>query len=137
MSPKARGRDFVSPAERAAKLLAGSPDGDGVGDNTDVFIENPNEWSDLDGDGVGDNTDLFPVNPSEWIDTDGDGIGDNLDAFPMDIDEWIDDDGDGIGNNADAYPLDSSKWKEGPNYLIIGFVGALVTVAIITYIERR
>ncbi len=111
-------------------------DGDGVGDNTDEFIENPNEWSDLDGDGVGDNADLFPVNPSEWIDTDGDGIGDNLDAFPMDIDEWIDADGDGIGNNADAYPLDSSKWKKGPNYLIIGFVGALATLAIITYIGR-
>ena len=54
----------------------------------------------------------------------------------MDIDEWIDADGDGIGNNADAYPLDSSKWKKGPNYLIIGFVGALATLAIITYIGR-
>ena len=54
----------------------------------------------------------------------------------MDIYEWIDADGDGIGNNADAHPLDSSKWKKGPNYLIIGFVGALATLAIITYIGR-
>ena len=51
-------------------------DGDGVGDNSDVFPNNSSEWNDNDDDGVGDNSDIFPSNPFEWQDTDGDGVGD-------------------------------------------------------------
>ena len=73
----------------------------GVGDNSDVFPEDPTEWADFDGDGVGDNSDAFPEDPTEWADTDGDGVGDNSDAFPEDPTEWADSDGDGVGDNAD------------------------------------
>ena len=42
------------------------------------FPKYPSEWDDTDGDGVGDNSDLFPLDGSEWNDTDGDGLGDNI-----------------------------------------------------------
>jgi len=37
---------------------------------------------DSDGDGVGDNSDVFPNDRKEWKDSDGDGIGDNADFLP-------------------------------------------------------
>lgn len=81
-------------------------DGDGVGDNEDVFPDNAQEWLDSDDDGVGDNTDAFPYNASENKDSDGDGFGDNMDLFPKDGNEWFDSDGDGYGDNMDAFPFD-------------------------------
>lgn len=81
-------------------------DGDGVGDNEDVFPDNAQEWLDSDDDGVGDNTDAFPYNASENKDSDGDGFGDNMDMFPKDGNEWFDSDGDGYGDNMDAFPFD-------------------------------
>ena len=84
-------------------------DGDGVRDDLDQFMYNPNEWNDTDGDGVGDNSDAFPTDPSEWTDTDGDGVGDNSDAFPGDPSEWTDTDGDGVGDNSDDLPDDPTE----------------------------
>ena len=81
-------------------------DGDGVGDDEDVFPDNAQEWLDSDDDGVGDNTDAFPYNASENKDSDGDGFGDNMDMFPKDGNEWFDSDGDGYGDNTDAFPFD-------------------------------
>ena len=48
---------------------------DGVGDNADVFPNDPDESSDSDSDGVGDNADAFPNDSSETVDTDMDGVG--------------------------------------------------------------
>ena len=80
-------------------------DGDGVGDNSDVFPTDVTESMDSDGDGVGDNGDAFPNDANETMDSDGDGVGDNADVFPNDASETTDTDGDGIGDNADQYPL--------------------------------
>ena len=68
--------------------------------------------NDTDGDGVGDKTDAFPEDPTEWADADDDGYGDNSDAFPNDPTEWVDSDGDGHGDNSDAYPNDPNRWEE-------------------------
>ena len=62
-------------------------DGDGHCETTDLYPEDPNEWSDIDGDGVPDNSDHCLVagvqeGDDDWIslcDYDGDGIGNNLD----------------------------------------------------------
>ncbi|MDE0954394.1 MAG: hypothetical protein OR994_06935, partial [Candidatus Poseidoniales archaeon] len=99
----------------------------GVGNNTDVFPENPFETNDTDGDGVGDNRDVFPNDSTEWKDTDFDGIGNNSDAFPEDYTQWNDTDGDGYGDNQsglypDAFPNNSTEWEDpdkdglGSNY---------------------
>ena len=77
-------------------------DGDGMGDNADIFPYDANETMDSDGDGVGDNADIFPNDANETMDSDGDGMGDNADAFPDDGNETLDSDGDGVGDNADA-----------------------------------
>ena len=45
---------------------------------------------DSDGDGIGDNSDAFPNDPLETRDLDGDGVGDNADAFPLDATETVD-----------------------------------------------
>jgi len=84
-------------------------DGDGVRDDLDQFLYNPNEWNDTDGDGVGDNSDAFPGDPSEWTDTDGDGVGDNSDDLPDDPTETTDTDGDGVGDNSDDLPDDPTE----------------------------
>ncbi len=60
-------------------------DGDGIGDNTDIFPTDPTQWSDMDGDGYGDNpggsnSDRFPYDPTQWSDSDADGLGDNQDG---------------------------------------------------------
>ena len=47
------------------------------------------EWADTDGDGYGDNSDAFPNDPTEWADSDGDGIGDNADSSAAPIDEVV------------------------------------------------
>ena len=58
-----------------------------MGDNADVFPNDPNESSDSDSDGVGDNSDAFPDDPNESVDADGDGVGANSD--PDDNDALI------------------------------------------------
>ena len=45
----------------------------------------PTETTDTDGDGYGDNGDVFPDDSSEWSDSDGDGIGDNSDPCPNNL----------------------------------------------------
>ena len=85
-------------------------DGDGVGDLSDIFPDNADEWSDTDGDGVGDNADDFPSDGSETKDSDMDGVGDNSDLFPDDADEWSDADGDEIGDNSDLFPANPDQW---------------------------
>ena len=87
-------------------------DGDGRADSTDVFPDDPSEWSDSDDDGIGDLSDDFPNDGSEWNDTDGDGYGDNSDVFPDDEDEWQDSDDDGVGDNSDEFPDDSDEWRD-------------------------
>ena len=109
---------------------------------TDVFPDNPFEWSDLDDDGVGDNSDAFPNDATETADTDGDSIGDVADqcpyawgnategdaagcldsdgdgwadqddAFSSNPSEWLDSDGDGIGDNSDWAPEDVSETRD-------------------------
>ncbi|HEY9032814.1 MAG TPA: GLUG motif-containing protein, partial [Pseudomonadales bacterium] len=81
-------------------------DNDGVNNLDDAFPDNGNEWLDSDGDGTGDNSDEYPNDPALGGDRDGDGVDDNVDAFPDDGSEWADSDGDGVGDNADAYPND-------------------------------
>ena len=48
------------------------------------------ETVDSDGDGVGDNADLWPMDPSKKRDSDGDGVADSVDAFPNNpsLDSW-------------------------------------------------
>ncbi len=87
-------------------------DGDGVGDLSDIFPDNAQEWSDTDGDGVGDNADDFPNDGTESKDSDMDGVGDNSDQFPTNASESVDSDGDGIGDNADIFPDNSDQWYD-------------------------
>ena len=88
-------------------------DGDGVGDNTDAFPMNANEWADTDGDGYGNNGDAFPDDPNEWRDLDHDGVGDNLDKFPTNQGEWLDTDNDGCGDNGGVAPNNPNVWANG------------------------
>lgn len=76
--------------------------GDGYGDNTDQFINDPKEWSDTDGDTVGDNADPRINDP----DNDYDGIDQEGDAFPLDPTEFLDSDDDGLGDFSDPFPYD-------------------------------
>jgi alpha-tubulin suppressor-like RCC1 family protein len=84
-------------------------DGDGIGDDSDAFPNDPNETTDSDGDGIGNNADAFPNDANETVDSDGDGIGDNSDAFPNDASETVDSDGDGVGDDSDAFPNDPNE----------------------------
>jgi len=96
---------------------------DGIGDLTDLFLNDATQWSDQDSDGYGDNaggttpdgcpsvngnstTDLFGC-----LDRDGDGYSDTGDSFPLESSQWADKDGDGYGDNqsglfGDACPLE-------------------------------
>ena len=62
---------------------------DSVETNTGIYVS-PNDTGtdpnnpDTDGDGVGDNADVFPNDANENVDTDGDKVGDNSDPFPND-----------------------------------------------------
>ena len=89
---------------------------------------------DSDGDGVGDNSDVFPLNNRETLDSDGDGVGDNSDKFPYDETEFLDTDGDGVGDNSDYYPLDSTRYKsehreESSNLPMV--LGALIFLTLV------
>ena len=105
-------------------------DGDGCGDNSDHFPNNPLEQKDSDGDGFGDNSDAFPLNRGEWADKDddcngtfepdnptpldGEGCGDNSDQFPNNPTETSDSDGDGIGDNSDGCISDKGPYSSVP-----------------------
>ena len=101
-------------------------DGDGYSTAFDFDDSNSSKWGlDSDGDGVGDNTDEFVDDASEWTDADGDNVGDNSDACTQEFgtslwsvvqnsgrpDDRIeyrgcpDSDGDGYYNDADDCPL--------------------------------
>lgn len=78
-------------------------DGDDVPNETDVFPEDPDEWSDLDDDGVGDNSDAFPDDPTEAFDVDLDGVGDNHDnCMVVSNPSQSDLDGDALGDACDS-----------------------------------
>ena len=72
------------------------------------------ETADSDGDGVGDNADVFPQNAFETLDSDGDGVGDNSDEFPNDATETKDTDSDGVGDNADMFPNNAFEQFDSP-----------------------
>ena len=87
---------------------------------------------------MGDNSDAFPSDPNEWSDTDDDGVGDNSDAFPGDASETLDSDGDGVGDNSDAYPYDATLWEEEVDRTLM-LLGSIVVVllVLVAYVGRR
>ncbi len=50
------------------------------------------EWLDSDGDGLGDNSDIFPFDKNAKYDSDGDGVANAYDPFPgnANYDSWFD-----------------------------------------------
>jgi hypothetical protein len=87
---------------------------------------------------VGDNSDEFPENPNEWDDSDGDGVGDDSDAFPEDPNEWDDSDGDGVGDGSDVFPEDPSKSERSvliPTLSMI--VGLVIIVSIVNWARTK
>ena len=86
-------------------------DGDGVGDNADIFPNDANETIDSDNDGLGDNADAFPNDANETMDSDGDGLGDNEDEYPF-INNFIDSDGDEIPDLFDDFINDPTQWSD-------------------------
>jgi hypothetical protein len=94
-----------------------------VGDNADVFPDDPAEWADTDKDGVGDNGDAFPNDASETADSDSDEVGDGVDNCPFDANKDqadldgdntgdacdLDIDGDLVSNLEDAFPYDEAE----------------------------
>jgi hypothetical protein len=103
------------------------------------------DWADSDGDGVGDNSDQFPNEPTQWYDVDGDGYGDNPsgsapDAFPLDPTQWTDSDLDGfgdnpMGNNPDYYPDNAKRHsKEGDQEQGMFTTKNLMWLAILSFI---
>jgi hypothetical protein len=112
-----------SVATSKIRLYDVDTDGDGFGDQIDVFPLEFTQWADSDGDGYGDNRngylgDIFPIDSTQWADSDGDGYGDNVDGTNGDIfsnnsDQWSDSDGDGYGDNANG--LEGDKFKHEPS----------------------
>jgi hypothetical protein len=82
---------------------------------------------------VGDNSDLYPDDPSESADTDGDGVGDNADAFPNDASETKDSDGDGVGDIEQQASEDKAK----RNKIIIIVALVLISGAVATVLFMR
>ena len=78
-------------------------DNDGYNDSVDILPQLASP-GDLDNDGVPDEQDEFVDDPQEWNDNDGDGDGDNIDSDD-DNDGWSDVDEDRHGTD----PLDSSS----------------------------
>jgi hypothetical protein len=105
-------------------------DDDGVPDQIDEAINNPDLFSDIDNDGVHDELDKWPEDPNEAYDTDGDGVGDNADFFPTDYHEQYDSDNDGFGDNIDPAPYDSAIAidSDGDGYFDKGMRPGLVNL---------
>jgi hypothetical protein len=112
-------------------------DGDGCGDNIDVWPNNSLECYDQDYDGVGDNADAFPFSAYEWLDSDGDGIGDNADVFPFDSDAQYDTDGDGIANAYDPFPDNKNMDSWFDLILRIGLIGALLGGGVLLFQKQQ
>ena len=104
-------------------------DGDGVGDGTDAFPNDPSQWFDRDGDGFGDNLtgfqgddcpDIFGNSTGAGyfgcIDNDGDGWPDTIDHLPSDPTQWEDTDGDGFGNNPNGTTPDGCPMMWGNSW---------------------
>ena len=105
-------------------------DGDGVGDGTDVFPNDPSQWYDRDGDGFGDNLsgtngddcpDVFGNSTGGGgyygcPDNDGDGWPDANDHLPNDSTQWEDTDGDGFGNNPNGTNPDGCPMMWGNSW---------------------
>ena len=105
-------------------------DGDGVGDGTDVFPNEPSQWADRDGDGFGDN--LTGLNGDDCPNTfgnstggeglygcpdrDGDGWADSVDMLPDEPTQWVDTDNDGFGNNMSGYQGDGCPMMWGNSW---------------------
>jgi hypothetical protein len=122
---------YVGYLEGEVAIFGKDTDGDGVGDEDDVFPLDSTEWSDYDNDGIGDNGDLFWDDPTQWSDRDGDGYGDNVsgyrpDAFPLDPYEYKDSDGDGMGDNSDYRPNDPMFKTSTGVFAYYAFISILV-----------
>ena len=87
-------------------------DGDGFGDNADVFPSDPAESKDSDSDGVGDNADGFPlISLGGRADNDNDGMPDvcDIECQSLGLIADADDDNDGTNDIDDAFPFDPTK----------------------------
>ncbi len=105
-------------------------DGDGVGDGTDVFPNEPSQWADRDGDGFGDN--LSGLNGDDCPQTfgnstggagmfgcpdrDGDGWADSVDMLPDEPTQWEDTDHDGYGDNMSGFQGDGCPMVWGNSW---------------------
>ena len=111
-------------------------DGDGCGDNSDVWPQDATECFDRDYDGVGDNKDAFPDSAYEWLDSDGDGVGDNADAFPFDASAKYDSDGDGVPDATDLFPKNAGM----DSFFDIGWrigLGLALLASLLLFVQRR
>ena len=94
----------ITPCYNMSKYMKGFLDNLSTQTHKDLEIildhNDPTDDTDTDGDGVGDNGDVFPNDSTEWTDTDSDGIGDNIDICPNDPDD--DSDGDGVCGDVDV-----------------------------------
>ena len=70
----------------------------------DAFPDDATETVDTDGDGVGDNSDLFQMTRTNQL-TLMEMVWRQLDVFPEDPNESGDTDRDGVGDNTDTFPL--------------------------------
>ncbi|UOE82508.1 hypothetical protein LTQ03_17425 [Vibrio splendidus] len=87
-----------------SEIVITDEDGDGVKDEDDEFLGNPDEWVDADGDSLGDNVeDLYPN------DSDNDGYNNDVDLFPSDATKAGDLDSDGTDEIDDPYPNDTDN----------------------------
>ena len=89
-------------------------DGDGFGDNSDAFPDDPNEMDDSDGDGLGDNAEMGLGTDPLNADSDGDGLNDG-EEFSLGTDPLNhDSDGDGTSDEDEiSNATDPNDWSTG------------------------
>ncbi|MCK5772466.1 MAG: VCBS repeat-containing protein, partial [Thermoplasmata archaeon] len=107
-------------------------DKDGWFNVEDDFEYNPSEWVDTDGDGVGDNEDLFPT-VKGWIkDSDKDGFADEgADTHPYDPMLWNDGDDDGYNDGGPKVRDGASGDVEETSYAVPITLWALAVLALL------
>ena len=89
---------------------ANDADGDGIPDDSDNCVNDPNaDQADDDSDGVGNVCDAFPNDPTDSVDSDGDGLGDNAEAANGTNPNDPDSDDDGVDDGEDAFPNDPTR----------------------------